>query len=109
MPENVSGTRYNTAQLRSARALLGWSQRKMAHETGLPLSVVQRGEAPISARNIDSNDFMRCIEALEGAGIFFIWLKDDFDDDCIGVLHYDRPPGAPEHRKPKLRLVVDND
>ena len=63
MAENVSGHMWNTAQLRGARALLGWSQRKMAHETGLPLSVVQRGEAPVSARNIDSNDFMRCIES----------------------------------------------
>ena len=109
MAENVSGFMMNTAQLRGARALLGWSQRKMAHETGLPLSVVQRGEAPISARNIDSVDFGQCVAALEGAGIFFMWLKDDFDNDCIGVLHYERPPGAPEHRKPKLRLVVDND
>ncbi len=109
MAENVSGIMWNTAQLRGARALLGWSQRKTARETGLPLSVVQRGEAPVSAKNIDSNDFMRCIEALEGAGIFFMWLKDDFDDDCIGVLHYDRPPGASERRKPDLRLVVDND
>jgi hypothetical protein len=81
----------------------------MARETGLPFGVVQRGEAPVSARNIDSNDFMRCIEALERAGICFMWFRDDFDNDYVGIVHYERPPGAPTHRKPNLRLVVDND
>ncbi len=109
MAENVSGTRWNVAQLRGARALLGWSQRKMARETGLPLSVVQRGEGPVSAKNIDGVDFMRCVDALERAGILFLWMKDDFDKDCVGVVHYERPPGRAGHRKPKLRLVVDND
>ena len=75
-------------------------------ETGLPLSAVQHGEAPVSAKNIDSADFGRCVDALERAGILFMWLKDDFDNDGVGVLHYERPPGAP---KPNLRLVVDND
>jgi transcriptional regulator with XRE-family HTH domain len=59
------------AQIRAARALIGWSQTRLAETAGVPLSIVERFETgapdPIAANAADK---MRT--ALEAAGVVFI-------------------------------------
>ena len=58
------------AQVRAARALIGWSQAELADAAGLPLSAVDRfetGEADIPADAV-----ARIRAALESAGVVFI-------------------------------------
>ena len=59
------------AQVRAARALIGWSQSKLAETAGVPLSIVERFEAgaPGHAAN-EAVDKMRA--TLETAGVVFI-------------------------------------
>jgi transcriptional regulator with XRE-family HTH domain len=59
------------AQVRAARALIGWSQTKLAETAGVSLSIVERFEAgppePIADEAVAK---MRA--ALEAAGVVFI-------------------------------------
>ncbi|HZZ21429.1 MAG TPA: helix-turn-helix domain-containing protein [Roseiarcus sp.] len=59
------------AQVRAARALIGWSQAKLADAAGVPVSIVERFETgapdPIADEVIGK---MRA--ALEAAGVAFI-------------------------------------
>jgi transcriptional regulator with XRE-family HTH domain len=59
------------AQVRAARALIGWSQTKLAESAGVAVSIVERFETgapdPIAAEAIDK---MRA--ALEAAGAVFL-------------------------------------
>lgn len=60
------------AQLRAARALLGWSQSDLAEASGVSLPTVKRiepGDGPIPA-NLETASKLRM--ALEGAGIMFV-------------------------------------
>jgi transcriptional regulator with XRE-family HTH domain len=59
------------AQVRAARALIGWSQSKLAETAGVPLSIVERFEAgaPDHVAN-EATDKMRAV--LEAAGVAFI-------------------------------------
>jgi transcriptional regulator with XRE-family HTH domain len=59
------------AQVRAARALVDWSQSKLAEAAGVPLSIVERVEAgaPDHIAN-EVVDKMRA--ALEAAGVAFI-------------------------------------
>jgi transcriptional regulator with XRE-family HTH domain len=63
------------AQIRAARALIGWSQTKLAESAGVQLSIVERFETgapdPIAAEAIDK---MRA--ALENAGAIFLPKED---------------------------------
>ena len=60
------------AQLRAARALLGFDQRKLAEQAGLSLPTIQRMEASedVIRGNVDS--LMKLIAALDAAGIELI-------------------------------------
>jgi transcriptional regulator with XRE-family HTH domain len=80
------------AQVRAARALIGWSQTKLAETVGVPLSVVERFEtgAPDHAAD-EAIDKMRA--ALEAAGVAFIpkngggagvRLRKGRESKCIG-------------------------
>ncbi len=57
------------AQVRAARALIGWSQTKLAEAAGAPLSIIERFEtgASIAEEGIDKMQ-----AALEAAGVVFI-------------------------------------
>jgi transcriptional regulator with XRE-family HTH domain len=59
------------AQVRAARALLGWSQTKLADAAGVPVSLVERleTEAPDHVAD-EAIDKLRA--ALEAAGVVFI-------------------------------------
>ena len=59
-------------QLRGARALLGWSQEKLAQESGVSLPTIKRlepGDDPMAAR-FDTVEKVK--HALQNAGIIFI-------------------------------------
>ena len=60
------------AQLRAARALLGFDQRRLAELSGLSLPTIQRMEASdgVVRGNVDS--LMKLVGALEAAGIVLI-------------------------------------
>jgi len=60
-----------SAQVRAARALIGWSQAELAEAAGVPLSTVERIESgepgSIPAEAVD-----KLRAALESAGVTFI-------------------------------------
>jgi transcriptional regulator with XRE-family HTH domain len=58
-------------QVRAARALIGWSQSRLAETAGVPLPIVERFEAgaPDHVAN-EAIDKMR--HALEAAGVVFL-------------------------------------
>jgi transcriptional regulator with XRE-family HTH domain len=60
------------AQLRAARALVGWDQRKLAELSGLSLPTIQRMETSedVVRGNVDS--LTKLIAALESAGVELI-------------------------------------
>jgi transcriptional regulator with XRE-family HTH domain len=62
----------SAAQLRAARALLGFDQRKIAELAGLSVPTIQRMEASdgVIRGNVDS--LMKLIAALDAAGIELI-------------------------------------
>ena len=63
------------SQVRAARALIGWSQTKLAGAAGVPVSLVERLETepadPVADEGID-----KLRAALEAAGVVFL-PKDD--------------------------------
>ena len=60
------------AQVRAARALIGWSQEKLAETTGVPVSTINEFEtgAPDRIANEAAADKIRA--ALEAAGAVFL-------------------------------------
>jgi transcriptional regulator with XRE-family HTH domain len=59
------------AQVRAARALIDWSQRKLAEAAGVSLSLVERLETEAADHGADEGiDKLRT--ALEAAGVIFI-------------------------------------
>jgi transcriptional regulator with XRE-family HTH domain len=59
------------AQVRAARALIGWSQTKLAEASGVAASIIERFEAGAPDHQADEAiDKMRA--ALEAAGVAFI-------------------------------------
>jgi transcriptional regulator with XRE-family HTH domain len=59
------------AQVRAARALIGWSQTTLAEVAGLPPATVERFESG-TVDNIPADAVPRMRAALESAGVVFI-------------------------------------
>jgi transcriptional regulator with XRE-family HTH domain len=59
------------AQVRAARALIGWSQADLADAAGVPLSTVDRFETE-APDNVPAEAVARIGAALESAGVTFI-------------------------------------
>jgi transcriptional regulator with XRE-family HTH domain len=59
------------AQVRAARALIGWSQTELADTAGLPLPIVERFETG-APDNLPANAVAKMRAALESAGVAFI-------------------------------------
>jgi transcriptional regulator with XRE-family HTH domain len=57
------------AQMRAARALLGWDQRRLAKEAGISLPTIRRMET--SDGNVRGNvdSLVKVVEALDRAGV----------------------------------------
>lgn len=60
------------SQLRAARALLSWSQERLADAAGVSLPTIKRlepGDGPLATR-VETHDKLK--SALEGAGVIFV-------------------------------------
>jgi len=62
----------SSAQMRAARALLGWDQRQLAEAAGLSLPTIQRMEASDGQVRGNVDSLMKVVEALERAGVELI-------------------------------------
>jgi transcriptional regulator with XRE-family HTH domain len=62
--------RYS-AQIRAARALLGWSQGQLAREAGIGLATLQRIEQTDGVIKGNFSTILKIQKALEQAGIHF--------------------------------------
>jgi transcriptional regulator with XRE-family HTH domain len=60
-----------SAQVRAGRALIGWSQAKLAAAAGLPLPIVEEFESG-AAHNVPAWAAAKMQAALESAGVAFI-------------------------------------
>ncbi len=58
-----------SAQMRAARALLGWDQRQLAEAAGLSLPTIQRMEASDGQVRGNVGSLMKVVDALEHAGM----------------------------------------
>lgn len=60
------------AQMRAARALLGWDQRRLAEESGVSLPTIRRMEK--SEGNVRGNvdTLVKVVEALERGGVILL-------------------------------------
>jgi transcriptional regulator with XRE-family HTH domain len=70
-----------SAQIRAARALLGWSQDKLARRAGIGLATLRRIEQNEGIVKGNFSTIIKIEKALEQAGIHF--TEDDVGD--IGV------------------------
>jgi transcriptional regulator with XRE-family HTH domain len=76
-----------SSQIRAARALLGWSQSRLAGAAGIGLATLQRIEQSDGDLRGNFSTILRVQKALEQAGIKF----SDDEAGEIGVsLHKDR-------------------
>lgn len=64
--------KVSTLQIRAARALVGWSQKQLAEQSGVSLPTVKRLEAVDGEVGGYRSTSTKLIEALEDAGIIFI-------------------------------------
>jgi transcriptional regulator with XRE-family HTH domain len=78
--ETLWRMRYS-AQIRAARALLGWSQTQLARRAGLGLATLQRIERDGGIEKGKFSTVIKIQKALEQAGIHF--TEDDTGE--IGV------------------------
>lgn len=60
------------AQIRAARALLGWTAAQLAEHSGLSYSTIQRAEAVHGIGSTRANNLYRLQQTLEDAGIIFL-------------------------------------
>lgn len=61
-----------SAQLRAARALLGYDQRRLAEEAGLSVPTIQRMEASDGLIRGNVESLTKLVEALDRAGVELI-------------------------------------
>jgi transcriptional regulator with XRE-family HTH domain len=79
------------AQIRAARGLLGWNQKKLAEKAELGFATVQRAERHEATIRGMIDTVIKLQSALEEAGIEFI---DAADDKGPGVRLAHRPDGG---------------
>ncbi len=71
----------SVAQLRAARALLGWSQGSLAEASGLAIATIKRMESARGPLKSSGENLLKVQRALEDAGVIFI----DEDEEGPGV------------------------
>jgi len=67
------------AQIRAARALLGWSGAQLAEAAGVALQTIRRMESELGPGRSSAANVESVRRALEGAGVVFVEA-----DDAIG-------------------------
>ncbi len=60
------------AQLRAARALIGWSQPELAERSGVGIATVRRMEGARGLPKTTAENVWKVQQALEDAGVIFI-------------------------------------
>ena len=60
------------AQLRAARALIGWSQPELAERSGVGIATVRRMEGARGLPKTTAENVWKVQQALEDAGVVFI-------------------------------------
>ena len=73
------------AQIRAARALLGWSQGELARRAGLGLATLQRIEQNEGVLKGNFSTILKIQRAFEKAGIHFIEEHEGEIDVTLGV------------------------
>ena len=79
--EKIQTTMRYSSQIRAARALLGWSQGKLARVAGIGLTTLQRVEQNEGVVKGNFSTVLKIQKALEKAGILFT----DNEAEEIGV------------------------
>ncbi len=80
----MKGNRFpliTVAQLRAARALIGWSQTELAKHSGIAIATIRRMEGTRGLPKTTAENVWKAQRALEDAGVVFI----DEDDEGPGV------------------------
>ena len=62
----------SSSQMKAARALLGWDQRRLAERSGISLPTVQRMEASEGTVRANVDTLVKVVAALQLAGIELI-------------------------------------
>jgi transcriptional regulator with XRE-family HTH domain len=62
----------SSRQMKAARALLGWDQRRLAEAAGISIPTVRRMEASGESMRGNVDSLVKIVEALERAGIDLI-------------------------------------
>ncbi len=75
---NIILLMITNAQLRAARGLLGWSQARLAEDSGLGIATVKRMEGERGPFRSSAGNVWKVQQALEDAGVIFI------DSDELG-------------------------
>jgi len=75
----LANSRPTSSLIRAARALLGWSQTKLARSAGIGLATLQRIEQSDGILKGNSATVLKIQRVLEGAGI-------SFTDDAAGEI-----------------------
>ncbi len=60
------------AQLRAARALIGWSQTELAAHSGVAIATIRRMEGTRGLPKTTAENVWKAQRALEDAGVIFI-------------------------------------
>ena len=94
--------RYSS-QIRAARALLGWSQGKLARAAGVGLATLQRIEQNEGVVKGNFSTVLKIQKALEQAGIQF--TEDNNGAIAVGLKRGsgDGPSGGPSTRPRKMQ------
>ena len=79
--DEIFGTMRYSAQIRAARALLGWSQDRLARKAGIGLATLRRIEQNEGIVKGNFSTVLKIQKALEQAGIRF--TEDDAGE--VGV------------------------
>ena len=80
-------------QIRAARALLGWSQQRLADEAGLSAITVKRLETSDETLQARFETVMRIKNAVEAAGVVFRTGEDGLIHG-VGLRKSPAPPSA---------------
>jgi DNA-binding XRE family transcriptional regulator len=76
--ETIGQELITNLQIRAARALLGWSQTRLAEEAGVSVITVKRLEASLEGFHARFDIVMKVKVAVERAGVVFLDGADGF-------------------------------
>jgi predicted transcriptional regulator len=81
----------SAAQMRAARALLGFDQKALADLAGVSLPTIQRMEASVGTVRGNVDTLTKVVEAIEKAGVELVGNDQPSQGRGRGVRFKDRP------------------